>query len=63
MQALSRRAAALDLANVMRIEDHQVLMRMLLRELQRQPPPGYNPVTHDQLQRADKEAWHIASEK
>eukprot|EP00971_Amphidinium_carterae_P345455 6486416-Amphidinium_carterae.1 len=63
MQALSRRAAALDIANVMRIEDHQELSRMLLRELQRNPPPGYSPVTHDQLQRADKEAWHLASER
>eukprot|EP00971_Amphidinium_carterae_P286480 5687788-Amphidinium_carterae.1 len=61
-RALARRGAALDCANVMRTEHHDVLMNMLIRELQRVPPAGHQRVTHEQLQRADKEAWRLVAE-
>eukprot|EP00971_Amphidinium_carterae_P227076 4504334-Amphidinium_carterae.1 len=50
------------MAGMLRIEQHQALANVLLRELHRAPPPGMAAVTHDQLQRADQECWKIVAE-
>eukprot|EP00971_Amphidinium_carterae_P187005 3712003-Amphidinium_carterae.1 len=59
--ALHRRGVALDLGNVMRYEDHNLLAHWLLKELHRAPPEGYGKVTHFQAQQADKECWKVAA--
>eukprot|EP00971_Amphidinium_carterae_P325687 6456083-Amphidinium_carterae.1 len=59
--ALHRRGVALDLGNVMRYEDHNLLARWILKEMHRAPPEGYAKVTHFQAQQADKECWKVAA--
>eukprot|EP00971_Amphidinium_carterae_P201918 4006495-Amphidinium_carterae.1 len=61
MLALHRRGVAAELANLMRVEDHEVLVTLLTQELLREPLHGHQPVTHEQLRRADVEAWRVAS--
>ena len=62
LQALHRRGAACDVGGLMTYAQHDCLVQDLLRELQRQPPAGFLAVTHEQLQRADREVWRMAAE-
>ena len=54
---LHRRGIALDVANVMRFEQHDVILKLLIEEMPRDQPVGYSPLSMEQLQRADKEIW------
>ena len=56
-QLLHRRGIALDVANVMRFEQHDVISKLLIEEMQRDQPVGYSALSLEQLQRADKEVW------
>eukprot|EP00971_Amphidinium_carterae_P197260 3915415-Amphidinium_carterae.2 len=59
--ALHRRGVAAELGNLMTYEDHNILVQLLMTELLREPLYGHQPVSHDQLRRADAEAWKVAS--
>eukprot|EP00971_Amphidinium_carterae_P347483 6489518-Amphidinium_carterae.1 len=59
--ALHRRGVAAELGNLLTYEDHDVLVQLLMTELLREPLYGHQPVSHDQLRRADAEAWKVAS--
>ena len=62
LQALHRRGAACEIGGLMTYEQHDCLVQDLLRELQRPPPTGFQAITHEQLQRADREVWRMAAE-
>eukprot|EP00971_Amphidinium_carterae_P297564 5912062-Amphidinium_carterae.1 len=59
LQALHRRGAAADIGGVLTFEVHDKLAQVLIKELTRMPPPGYQKVTLDQIARADLEAWRL----
>jgi hypothetical protein len=63
MQAFHRRGAAMDIAKLLDFGTHDELVKMYFRELQRDQPPGYSCITHDQILRADKEIFRILEEK
>ena len=58
-QALHRRGVAMDVGGLMSYETHNLLVKMLVKELQKVPPTGFMAVSHEQLQRADVECWRI----
>ena len=58
-QALHRRGAAAELGGLMTYESHDLLVKTLITELQKPPPSGFLPISHEQLQRADVEAWKL----
>eukprot|EP00971_Amphidinium_carterae_P235470 4672905-Amphidinium_carterae.1 len=59
--ALHRRGVAAELGILMSYEDHDILVQLLMTELLREPLYGHHAVSHDQLRRADAEAWKVAS--
>ena len=59
MQALHRRGVAAEVGGLMAYEQHDLLAQALLFELQQPVAEGYAPVSHDQLQRADREAFRL----
>ena len=61
-QALTRRGVALEMAGVCSFQEHEAYTRSLLAHVHRQPPPGYQAPTLDQLFRADREVWVRISE-
>ena len=52
-RALQRRGLAFDLAELLRYEDHQVWVELVLQHYGRAPPDGYAKLTVDQLVKAD----------
>ncbi|CAE7783991.1 pol [Symbiodinium sp. CCMP2592] len=55
MQALRRRGVAYELAAIMSFEKHEELIDRLFMEYQREPMPGFHPISFAQLQAADRE--------
>ena len=55
LNALKRRGAAYELANLMSYEKHELLINLLFSELQRDPPEGFKRPTMSQLAAADRE--------
>eukprot|EP00439_Symbiodinium_sp_Y106_P079384 s1524_g18.t1 len=55
MQALRRRGVAYELAAILSFEQHESLIDRLFMEYQRDPMPGFHPVSLSQLQAADRE--------
>ena len=55
--ALRRRGVALEMANVMSYDTHELLVDLLMREYLRVPLSGYGKLTYEQLSRADSEFW------
>ena len=53
--ALRRRGVAYELGGAMSFSVHETLLNLLFRELQREPLPGFAPVTLAQLAAADRE--------
>lgn len=61
MQALTRRDLAMDLAGLISFQTIHKLTLKLVNEMQRTPIEGYNKVTVDQIERADRRAFlHLA---
>ena len=59
--ALTRRGAALHMAQVCSFDVHGKLIQRLLREHLREPPAGFTSPSLDQLMRADKEMFKIVA--
>ena len=59
LQLLQRRGIALDIAGVMKFEQHDKIVQFLIEEMQREQPAGYASLSVEQLQRADKEVWDL----
>lgn len=62
-QAYSRRGVALEIADIMTMTVHERLIEKLFMEYQREPPPGYAPVSLRQLGDADMRLWKLMIEK
>ena len=62
-QALARRGVAMELANLMEVQNHELIAKLLLKEYQREPPSGFQRVSLDQLQRADREIWSFMADR
>ena len=62
-QAYMRRGLAMEIANLMSFTSHEKLVEKMFMEYQREPPPGYGPVTLRQLAEADRRAWKMMAEK
>ena len=62
-QAYMRRGVAMEIADVMTMTAHETLVEKLFMEYQREPPPGYAPVTLRQLADADRRLWKTVTEK
>jgi hypothetical protein len=62
MQALQRRGIALDLGGAMSYRKHDELVKLLVREHQREPPRGFSSLTYEQLERADREIFRRMAE-
>ena len=61
--ALKRRGAAYELANLMSYEKHEMLIKLLFSELQRDPPEGFKKPSMSQLSAADREVHAKLAEK
>eukprot|EP00971_Amphidinium_carterae_P329037 6461278-Amphidinium_carterae.1 len=59
MQALHRRGAAADIGGVLTFEVHDKLAQVLVKELSRVPPTGYQKISLEQISRV--EAWKLVS--
>ena len=59
VQLLQRRGIALDIAGIMKFEQHDLILQLLVEEMQRDQPTGYAVLSVEQLQRADKEIWDL----
>ena len=59
--ALTRRGAALHMAQVCSFDVHGKLIQRLLRERLREAPPGYSSTSLEQLLRADREIFRLIS--
>ena len=57
LQAFTRRGIALEMANLLEYGNHETLVRVLLKEYQREPLPGFMKVSMDQLMRCDAEIF------
>ena len=62
-QAMSRRAAAAEIASIATFDALQKWHTYLLNTLTQQPPQGFTPVALEQLTAADKELWMGVSHK
>ena len=62
-QAMSRRAAAAEIAGLATFDALQKWHTYLLNTLTQQPPQGFTPVALEQLTAADKELWMSVSHK
>ena len=62
-QAMSRRAAAAEIAGIATFDALQKWHTYLLNTLTQQPPQGFTPVALEQLTAADKELWMGVSHK
>ena len=58
-QLLQRRGIALDIAKVMKFEDHDKIVQLLIEKLQCGQPSGFATLLVEQLQLADKEIWSL----
>ena len=56
-QALTRRGVALDMADLMSFQVHETLVKFYFSEMDKEPIFGYNPVSLQQIHRADIEAF------
>ena len=61
-QALTRRAIAYDFAQLMSFDTSRRYCDMLLKHLNREPPPGYSTTSLSQLIKADQQVWAKLSE-
>ena len=57
VEALQRRGAALEIANLMSFSQHQKLIALYRREYARDPLPDFHQVSWAQIQRADEEVF------
>ena len=55
--AFQRRSLAFDQCNLVSYVEHERWVNHLFSHLARQPPPGYAPVSTDQILQADRELW------
>ena len=55
--ALTRRGLALDQANLLRFRLHDSWVERLMEVRHTAPPPGYSPVTHQQILSADRKLF------
>ena len=55
LNALKRRGVAYEIARVMSFEVHEVIVNLLFKELQREPPDGFRKVSMAQVASADRE--------
>ena len=62
-QAMTRRAAAAEIAGIATFDILQKWHTYLLNTLTQQPPQGFTPVALEQLTAADKELWMAVSHK
>ena len=62
-QAMSRRAAAAEIASIATFDALQKWHTYLLNTLTQQPPQGFTPIALEQLTAADKELWMGVSHK
>ena len=62
-QAMSRRAAAAEVAGIATFDALQKWHTYLLNTLTQQPPQGFTPIALEQLTAADKELWMGVSHK
>ena len=53
----------MDLVGVATFEISENWSRHLLNHMQQAPPPGYRPVTHEQIFRADRAAFQVMAER
>ena len=60
--ALTRRGLMLDQANLIAFENHELLVKMLLKAYARKPPPGYARVSLEQLRQADRELFLLLAQ-
>ena len=63
MQALQRRALALDLVGVASYVEVEKYNTFLTMHLQTPPPPGYGKISVSQILQADRQAWMRLAEK
>ena len=61
-QAMTRRAIAYDFAQLMSFDISRRYCDMLLKHLNREPPPGYSATSLSQLIKADQQVWAKLSE-
>ena len=59
MQAFTRRGVAMEIANLLTFDKHEVIVKFYMREMTRDPPPRYNSITYDQVLRTDIELFRI----
>lgn len=59
LQAFTRRGVAMELANLLTFDQHEVITKFYMREMTREPPPMYCQVTYDQVLRTDIELFRI----
>lgn len=59
--ALRRRSLALDIANLMAFETHELWVGVLMAVLTQDPPPGYERAGLSQVRFADQELWKRAA--
>ena len=63
MQAFTRRGLALEQANLMSFEVHDMVARTFMQHLTRAVPPGFLGPTIQSVLRADHELWVLASDQ
>jgi hypothetical protein len=56
-RTLQRRGVAMHMAHLLSFKHHDALVRWYMRELHREPVPGYRQVTIDQVHNADQEVF------
>ena len=61
--ALHRKALALDLSGILSYKAVELWRTRLFTCLQRDSPPGYKPITINQIMEADKRLWVLLSER
>ena len=60
---LQRRGAATHMGHLMSYDRHEDIIDLLLTEYLETPPPGYAPLTFEQLKKADQEIWRMLASK
>ena len=61
--ALRRRSLAMDLANLMSFETHELWVGTLMDVITQDPPPGYERAGLNQVRFADQEIWKRAAQE
>ena len=62
MEAMTRRGLALEQANLMTFETHDMIARSLMKHLSRPVPPGFQGPNIQSVLRADYELWLLVSD-